>query len=145
MMNIIESKKFVGLTGREIARELCAIVLSSREYNYEEIAEYLIMIANRGCYKFLYNFLKKYPIDLASETATYTIEAVRNFQDPLLATYGKYAKVQYRLYQYGYGGRDKNLYLGEFLEHFGPRKEVIRSSRPDYNTLARCNRKVATA
>ena len=140
MMKIIESGRFTGLTGREIARELCAIVLSSREYNYEEIAEYLIMIANRGHYNFLYNFLKKYPINLDSETAIYTIEAIKQFTDPLLAAYGKYAATQYRLYQYGYGGRDKNLYLEEFLTHSGPRYEVIRTVGPDYNAINRCNR-----
>ena len=142
MMKIIESGRFTGLNGREIARELCAIVLSSREYNYEEIAEYLIMIANRGHYNFLYNFLKKYPINLDSETAIYTIEAIKQFTDPLLAAYGKYAAMQFRLYQHRYYDRDKNLYLGEFLDHSGPRKEVIRVVGPDYNALARCNRNI---
>lgn len=136
---IIGSRRFIGLTGREIAKELCEIMHESRERNYEEIAEYLIMIANRGHYNFLYKFLKKYPIDLSSETAQYTIDAIKDFDDPLLSVYGKYADEQYRLFQSGYYGRIKNLYLDEFLDHSGPRYAKIT----DYDGTSKSTHNVA--
>ena len=128
-MNSIElmercAKEFCGLETKELKRALYKFIAKSPK-SYERLGEFLTEFANRGEYRFVYEFISETPLDLGLRSCKNLADMIEDMPYSPISSYGAYVKTRYEAYQRFYGQR--LISMEEYSHELGIEKEKFKN------------------